>query len=1288
MKAAHTGRDGVRQTARWLIAALVVVTAFIATPSLAAADSGTGTAVLSTDQLSYSPGGTVALSGAGFAAGDMVTVTLADGLTDAAYGSSAALVSSDGTFSVVDMALPANFMSTLVASATDSATGDTASTPIAETLSPPGLTPTITTDQTDYSPGSVVTISGSGWPAGDTISVFTDDSDNHSWSQTDQLTADASGDFTDQVTLPQMFVANYTVTASDPAGLTATTTFTDGNVTLHLPATAGVTSITVGYQIFGSAGGGGTVDNTCSTTPTSSGTAVVSSGGTTNIPGFGNNNLSARLGAVTSVPAGKTIDFWASGDKNGEFTPQVSLGATPCISANSGTGTNGNVSDAYAHLKTSNSPPSATVALSPKSGTQPRTNDTLTATATKSDSDGNPVTLTYVWKNGSTVVKTTSNTTSLTDTLDLSQSGNGDKSNTITVTVTPNDGIVDGSPASDTATVQNTPPVVTLSGANNLSPNEGATVHYSYSISDADGDTIASVATSCGTGTKSNATNTNTAGSFDCTFADGPASTSVSAQATDSGFGAAAGNTASQSISVQNVAPSLAISGSANVDEGSSYTLTLGAVTDPGADTVSSYVVHWGDGNTDTYSSNGAKTHTYADGPNDYTVTVDLVDEDGTFLNRANAFSVHVNNVAPSIAISGNASVDEGSSYSLTLGAVTDPGADTVSSYVVHWGDGNTDTYASNGAKTHSYADGPNDYTVTVDLVDEDGTFTNANTPSPFSVHVNNVAPTVTFSAADDQSVDEGSTHTYTYTISDPGQDTVTSVTTSCDPPHGTKVALSDLHTNTSGSFQCTFPDGPDNADLTASATDSDSDTGNTAHQSITVNNVAPAVTLNGSTSANEGDTKHYTYSWTDPSSADTFPSHSVDCGIHGTASNDANNATAKTGSFDCTWNDDSGSGTADVTASVTDNNGGTGSDTKHVTVANVAPTVTLTGPTSANEGDTKHYTYSWTDPSSADTFPTHPVNCGTHGTASNAIFDGSAKTGSFDCTWNDDSGSGTADVTASVTDDNGGTGSDTKHVTVVNVAPVITGTTPAYGSLYANTATTHPTVTFNLTFTDAGSADTHTCSFHWDDTAADTTVSASPDGGSGACNTSHQYTAPGVYTVVITVTDDDGGTATENWMIVVYDASAGFVTGGGWINVLPGSYVPNPSLGGRANFGFTSQYKKGATVPTGNTEFQFQDGNLNFHSENFNWLVVSGYKAQFKGTGTINGAGSYDFTLTAYDGDIGGNGQTGCDRFRIIISDHTTGTVVFDNRMGAPMDIDSASPENISGGSIVIHKA
>ena len=90
-------------------------------------------------------------------------------------------------------------------------------------------------------------------------------------------------------------------------------------------------------------------------------------------------------------------------------------------------------------------------------------------------------------------------------------------------------------------------------------------------------------------------------------------------------------------MTVDNVAPSIAISGNANVNEGSLYTLTLGAVTDPGTDTVSSYVVHWGDGSDDTYATNGAKTHTYADGPASRSITVDLVDEDGTYLDRANA---------------------------------------------------------------------------------------------------------------------------------------------------------------------------------------------------------------------------------------------------------------------------------------------------------------------------------------------------------------------------------------------------------------------------------------------------------------------------------------------------------------------------------------------------------------------------------------------------------------------------------------------------------------------------
>src|SRR5207249_2216473 len=154
---------------------------------------------------------------------------------------------------------------------------------------------------------------------------------------------------------------------------------------------------------------------------------------------------------------------------------------------------------------------------------------------------------------------------------------------------------------------------------------------------------------------------------------------------------------------------------------------------------------------------------------------------------------------------------------------------------------------------------------------------------------------------------------------------------------------------------------------------------------------------------------------------------------------------------------------------------------------------------------------------------------------------------------------------------------------------------------------------------------------------------------------------------------------------VVVYDPSAGYITGGGFINVAAGSYTADPTLSGRANFGFNSQYKKGSTVPTGETEFNFQVGNMNFHSTSYTWLVVSGYKAQYKGTGTINGAGTYDFTLTAYDGDITGGG--GVDKLRMRITGANNGTVVFDNKNGVPTDMDVADPQAISGGSIVIHR-
>ena len=139
---------------------------------------------------------------------------------------------------------------------------------------------------------------------------------------------------------------------------------------------------------------------------------------------------------------------------------------------------------------------------------------------------------------------------------------------------------------------------------------------------------------------------------------------------------------------------------------------------------------------------------------------------------------------------------------------------------------------------------------------------------------------------------------------------------------------------------------------------------------------------------------------------------------------------------------------------------------------------------------------------------------------------------------------------------------------------------------------------------------------------------------------------------------------------------------GGGWIESPSGAYIDDPHLTGEANFGFVSKYKKGKTTPEGNTEFKFHAADLNFHSSLYDWLIIAGPKAMFKGEGTINGEGRYGFQLSAIDSDL--TPSTDIDKFRIKIWDKFTEEVVYDNNLGSG---DEDSPTTvIGGGSIVIH--
>ncbi len=242
------------------------------------------------------------------------------------------------------------------------------------------------------------------------------------------------------------------------------------------------------------------------------------------------------------------------------------------------------------------------------------------------------------------------------------------------------------------------------------------------------------------------------------------------------------------------------------------------------------------------------------------------------------------------------------------------------------------------------------------------------------------------------------------------------------------------------------------------------------------------------------------------------------------------------------------------------------------------------------------------------------------------------------------------------------------------NDAPIVCLITAPIEPIQANTL-----LEVSGVFNDVDGSDTHTAIWDWgDDTSSEGTVDGISVSGS------HIYTNPGVFTIGLIVTDKQGGSDTlEYQYVVVYDPDGGFVTGGGWFISPAGAYYPDPSLSGKATFGFVSKYKKGADIPTGETEFQFRIADLNFHSDSYDWLVIAGKKAQFKGVGTINGEGNFGFMLTAIDAKL--TPSTDVDSFRIKIWDKANDTVVCDNQMGADEIGDPTTV--IGGGSIVVHK-
>ncbi|HEU4389039.1 MAG TPA: endo-1,4-beta-xylanase, partial [Blastocatellia bacterium] len=273
----------------------------------------------------------------------------------------------------------------------------------------------------------------------------------------------------------------------------------------------------------------------------------------------------------------------------------------------------------------------------------------------------------------------------------------------------------------------------------------------------------------------------------------------------------------------------------------------------------------------------------------------------------------------------------------------------------------------------------------------------------------------------------------------------------------------------------------------------------------------------------------------------------------------------------------------------------------------------------------------------------------------------------------------GTTTITWTATDVAGNSASCTQTITVTNPSPVANITSPVGGAFFAAGAP----ISFTGAFTD-NPGGTHAAQWQF----GSVTQAGSLSESTGAITGAFSFATPGIYTVSLTVTDGCGGSnltssvAGKPAIVFIFDPISGKVTCDGQIDSPPGAVSANPGMSGKATFALSCQYKSGALPPKGTTQFTF--GTLGFQASSFEFLVVSGAKAAFRGVGKINGGGNFGFMLSLIDGDLKGAGNV--DRLRMKIWDkNNNDAVVYDSQIGAPDTADPAAP--LTSGNVTVHK-
>jgi probable HAF family extracellular repeat protein len=237
--------------------------------------------------------------------------------------------------------------------------------------------------------------------------------------------------------------------------------------------------------------------------------------------------------------------------------------------------------------------------------------------------------------------------------------------------------------------------------------------------------------------------------------------------------------------------------------------------------------------------------------------------------------------------------------------------------------------------------------------------------------------------------------------------------------------------------------------------------------------------------------------------------------------------------------------------------------------------------------------------------------------------------------------------------------------------APVVGPMTPE-GPVLAGTP-----VAFAATFSDRNSADRHSAIWSWNDGCGPD--SASKVARPGTIRANHTFCAAGEYWVTFKVTDSSGRSTTVGRTLLVHDAlpAGPAVAGSGWLLSPRGAYKKDASHTGRARFGFAAG--------GGKTMLRFNVANMAFDSAACDTLSVAGGSARYQGSGTLNGAGNYRFTLQA----TAGAASQGRLHMKIWHVDaHTQAEVVdYDNQRAGGAAAIAGEGSAIAGGHIVMRQ-